>query len=294
VLHAVDHAVSARDRRNARLRAGEVLQLERGSDQPVLDALAQGVGVLVHEIPSDVLATTACYDFEIAKLVIFLMSLKSALHGRWAFICGGAVGVLIAFPLAAPVFDGKILEPVATMWGSALGAIAAVAGAIWIAERQVAQQRRSAAALVREMFHSTTFALDELAFVFGPPSRPHKGDSDDEPDVFNAEKWKEVADHAGLVLDHYKKFNSRIHRYEAGLNLLSANSLSTALALETELEDIIRDAVTRLKMHPQSYDPASGKVSYPEQAPTWSRRFALTVSNRHVQDYMAKLEREAS
>lgn len=222
------------------------------------------------------------------------MSLKSALQGRWAFVCGGAVGVLIAFPLAAPVFDGKILEPVATMWGSALGAIAAVAGAVWVAERQVAQQRKGAAALVREMFYPTTFALDELAFVYGRPSRPNKGESDDEPDVLSIEKWREVCDHAGFTLDHFKKFNARIHRYEAGLNLLSAEGLQAALALETELEDVIENVVTGLRHPPMTYEAANGRAEPMAQAPTWSSRFSLMVSNGHVQDYLARLEREAS
>lgn len=222
------------------------------------------------------------------------MSIRSALGGRWAFVCGGAVGVLIAFPLAAPVFDGHILEPVATLWGNALGAAAAVAGAAWVAERQVAQQQRSAAALVRQLFHPTAFALNELAFIYGPPSRPHRGDSDEEPETFDPEKWREVASHAGFVLDHYEKFRNKIHRYEAGLSLLSADSLGTALALETELEDAVRDAVTRLRTPPQEYDLVSSSVTYRSEPPTWSRRFALATFNRHVQDYMAKLEREAS
>ena len=76
------------------------------------------------------------------------MSIYSLFRGRWAFVCGAAVGVLLAFPLAAPVFDGKILEPVATLWGNALGAVGAVAAAIWASDRASGLQRRQGASLI--------------------------------------------------------------------------------------------------------------------------------------------------
>lgn len=180
-------------------------------------------------------------------------------------------------------------------WVQGVGTIAAVAAAFFVADWQVKQQRKNAAALVRQMFYPTAFALDELAFVYGPPSRPHRGDTDDEPDVFSIEKWQEIADHANIVVAQHKKFEARIHRYEAGLNLLSANSLGAALGLETELEDALQDSVTHLVRPPETpYDPRVGTVELLAQCPTWSSRFALHTFNRHVQKYMAELERESS
>jgi hypothetical protein len=213
------------------------------------------------------------------------------LHNR--YILGFLVGSLAIFDLILWGFAADLNKSEWASWVQGVGTIIAIAAAFLVADRQVTHQRRQAAVFVLQMFHPVAFALDELAFVYGPPSRPHRGDGDAEPDVFDVEKWIEVADHAGFVLDHYDKFKSRIHRYEAGLNLLSAVGLRTALALETELEDTIRDAVTRLKIRPHNYVPG-GTVEHVAEAPTWSSRFVLAVSNGHVQDYMARLEREAS
>lgn len=221
--------------------------------------------------------------------------LKLAKDGRWLLLACIGVGALIAFPVVAQFFAVNLLEPVASLWGSALGAWAGIAGALWVAERQAATQRRAAATLVRQMFYPVAFALDELALVYGPPSRPNRGEDDDEPDVFSIEKWKEIADHAQLVLDQYKKFNNRIHRYEAGLNLLSATSLNAALDLETELADAIDDSIKRLIHRPKAaHDYLRDIVTYKAQSPSWSSQFALHVFNQHVQQYMAQLERDAT
>lgn len=209
-------------------------------------------------------------------------------------ITSAAIGILIIFPWLAYFLETKLLESVATLWGSALGAIAAVAGAFWVADRQAAQQKRSSATLVREMFHPVAFALDELAFIYGPPSRPQKGNSDDEPDIFNLEKWQDIADYAGFVTQNYKKFIERIHRYEAGLNLLSAEGLQAALALETEIEDIIRDVITPLSVRLPDRDATYYPEEFEAKAASWGTRFALSVSNRHVHDHMAVLRKEAS
>jgi hypothetical protein len=154
---------------------------------------------------------------------------------------------------------------------------------------QTAQQRTSAAALVRAMFHPVAFGLDELSMLYGPPSRPHSGDSNEEPDILSADRWQEVNHQACLVIEHYKTFKSRIHRFEAGLNLLSANSLRVALALESEIEDAVRDAVRPLapgerRLH-SNFSPGS---------PPWNNRFAVTTFNRHIQDYMAELGQDAA
>jgi hypothetical protein len=145
------------------------------------------------------------------------------------------------------------------------------------------------------MFHPVAFALDELALLYGPPSRPSNADSDIEPDVLSIEEWRAIAEHAQFVIDHHAKFQNRIHRYEAGLNLLSATGLSTALALETELENAIADSVSPLISVPTAvYDTVYVSTSPIPMNPTWSSRFALSQFNRHVQDYMATLERLTS
>lgn len=198
--------------------------------------------------------------------------------------------MLIAFPLAAPVFDGTILEPVATTWGSALGAIAAVAGAYWVAGWQASQQRRTAAALVHTLFYPVTVALNDLSRAYGPPSRAERGESDAEPDVLSAEDWRNINRHAKRVVDLYGIFKSRIHRYEAALNLLSASSLVIALDLETELEEVIQDVVKSLA--PRSAgEPIQGRTFYGEPA-HWSIRFELTQSNQRTQAYMLFLQRQ--
>jgi len=209
-------------------------------------------------------------------------------------LCWAAIGVLFAFPVVAELLDRKLLDSVATLWGSALGAIAAVSGAFWVADRQVAQQRKMAAALVRRMFYPTVFALNQLASLYGPPSRPYGSDTDLEADIFSAEKWQNIADHAKFVIDSHNVFVARIHRYEAVLNLLSADSLGTALALETELENAISDAVTPLKVRPHRFSLINDEMEYLDQAPTWGSRQNLAVFNANVSHYIAELEQQAS
>lgn len=109
--------------------------------------------------------------------------------------------------------------------------------------------------------------------------------------MFSIEKWQIVADQARLVIDLYNRFNSKIHRYEAGLNLLSAKSLSTALVLEAELEAVISDPVTPLATPPQIYNFETSSTEFVVQAPTWSSRFALATFNRDIQNFMDELER---
>jgi hypothetical protein len=211
---------------------------------------------------------------------------------RWLVISWAAIGVLFVFPVVAQLLDTKLIEPIATLWGSALGAIAAVAGAFWVADRQATQQRRSAAALVRAMFLPVAFALDQLNMAYGAPSRPDRGDSNDEPDILSPEEWSNIFEHAGFVMDYYKDFQSKIHRYEAGLNLLSASSLRTALALESELDGGIHRAVGPLLLRG---DPGvNGAYLFYPGHPTWSSRMELTLLNQDVQNYMARLEHDAS
>jgi len=213
---------------------------------------------------------------------------------RWLLLACIGVGTLIAFPIAAQFFAAKLLEPVASLWGSALGAWSGIAGALWVAERQVASQRRAAAALVRQLFHPLASALDDLTSLYGPPSRPVRGESNTEPEIFSIEEWKGIAEHAQIFLNHYDTFIKKVHRYEAGLNLLSASSLSAALSLETELADTGRTTVAPLTERPSHYNRDVSDNVFVNCAPTWSSRCALGAFNRQVQKHMTQLGHEAS
>lgn len=215
-------------------------------------------------------------------------SLKSA---RWPILSSASLGTLIFFPVVAQLFDKQLYEPVATLWGSALGAMAAVAGAFWVADLQASQQRRDAATLVYAMFYPVTSALEELSTVYGPPSRPHRGDTNDEPDILSGEDWRNIYNHAWVVVETYEKFKSKIHRFDAGLNLLSARSMQVALALEELLEDAVRDDVKRLAL---GHERNLGDMTlFPDGPAHWSTRFAVMTANRDAQDYMGQLWHEA-
>ncbi|TWI69018.1 hypothetical protein IP91_00083 [Pseudoduganella lurida] len=212
-------------------------------------------------------------------------------EARWLIICVISLTMLAAFPIIAQRLGEKLYEPVATLWGSALGALAGVAGAFWIADRQTSVQRRGAARLVREMFFPVTHAISEVVGVLGRPERPNCYDGDDEPQIFEPEKWREVADQAGFVVARYTVFRGRIHRYEAGLSLLSANALTAAFELETQLEDAINGSISRLLIVPHEY--SRGEHVPIAKSPSWSVRFILSKIERDIQLLMAKLEAEA-
>lgn len=205
-------------------------------------------------------------------------------------ISSAAIAVLFIFPGIAYLLEAKLLDSVATLWGSALGAIAAVGGAFWVADRQANQQRKGAAALVHAMFLPTVVTLHQLTLLYGAPSRPTMGDVDAEPDSFDVEKWEKIKTHATSVVDHFKKFNIRLHRYEAGLALLSAEDLTTALALETTLENCVQDVVISLQYPPQTYDTSNGWAEAVAGPPTWSSRSKLAGSDQIIQTLMFQLD----
>lgn len=179
-------------------------------------------------------------------------------------------------------------------WVQGVGTIGAIGGAFLVANWQVTQQRRHAAALVRQMFSPIAYALDQLAFMYGAPSRAHQGETDDEPVIFTAAKWLDVSNQAQRVIETHKKFDTRKNRYEAGLNLLSASSLAAAMALENELEDAIRGVVRDLQFVPSVYDPSESSANPNDCPPSWRQRVALMASNRKVHAHMAQLKRDSS
>jgi hypothetical protein len=219
---------------------------------------------------------------------------KLTKDARWLVIACIGIGALIAFPIAIYLFGGKLVD-ITSLFGSVLSAWSGIAGAFWVADRHATRQQRSAAALVREMLRPVTSALQELCTIYGPPSRPDEGGSNNEPDVLSADEWLSVWDQAGLVKTEYRDFQRKIHRFETGLNLLSAHGLKIALTIESELEDRIPRAVGPLNIS-NGEDPVYGPGHGPFQAgpPTWSSRNALNALNREIQKLMAQLEKEAS
>jgi hypothetical protein len=246
---------------------------------------------LADQLPAAGISAAACYDSQPFPGTLMRFSIRQLKIDRWLVMCCIAIGVLIAFPVVAQLIGGKLLEPVAALWGSALGAWSAVAGAFWVADRQASQQQRRAAALVHAMLQPVTFALFQLTMVYRARSLAHRGGSNEEPDILTPEEWKNVRDQAGVVFSHYENFKNKIHRYEAGLSLLSASSLQTALAVEAELEDAIRDAVRPLAFGSES---SIGDARLFYAGPVHhSTHFALMVANRNTQQHTAQLEHEA-
>jgi|GEM_PF-4383716 len=218
---------------------------------------------------------------------------KVTKDARWAAMASIGIGALIAFPIAMYLFGGELIE-ITSLWGSVLGAWSGIAGAFWVADRQASRQQRSAAALVREMLYPVTSALHELSAMYGPPSRADRGESNTEPDVLSADEWAGVCNQAGLVKSEYRAFQSKIHRFETGLNLLSARGLQTALTIESELENSILPVAGLLNIgngEDPEYGPGHG---FRAGHPTWSSRNTLNELNRDIQKLMAQLEKEAS
>lgn len=213
---------------------------------------------------------------------------------RWVAMASIGIGALIAFPIAMHLFGGELVE-ITSLWGSVLGAWSGIAGAFWVADRQASRQQRSAAELVRGILYPLTSALHELCTMHGSPSRPTQGENDDEPDEFSADEWERVYEQTGLVQTEYRDFQSKIHRFETGLNLLSAHGLQTALAIESEFEDRILHAIGPLSMgnrEDPEYGPGHG--SFQAGYPKWSIRNALNELNQNIQKLMTQLEKEAS
>jgi hypothetical protein len=200
-----------------------------------------------------------------------------------------AVGVLLGFPVISSLMGEKLIqEPVATLWGSALGAIAAVAGAFWVSDRQIAQQRRSATALVSALFFPSVESLRELSTAYGDPSSPLQVTGNREPGELSADEWRIVHDRAAAAIEAHEKFRSRVHRYEGALSVLSATSLHMVLDLETELDEIMQGHVKTLAEGIRGQGLLSfGGAAY------WDSRHALWDSKHKTAAYMTILSREA-
>lgn len=201
-----------------------------------------------------------------------------------SFVLGLTIGLALAFPFAAPLIGTKIPEAAATLWGSALGAIAAVAGALLVAKEVQASQRRNAAGLVVKMVRPSLFFLEELCDVYGAPSkRQDYTEIDQEPDVLPPERWGKVRSSVKTLLEEYELLQRKLHRVDAAINGLGPEDLSLVLNLEAALAGMV-DSVKVLEK--RAMEP--GLSVYPGHA-SWSQRFALLVFLSQLKDLVGAL-----
>ena len=207
----------------------------------------------------------------------------TSFQGRWAFICGAAVGVLIAFPLAAPLFGGKILEPVATLWGNALGAIGAVAAAIWASDRASNLQRRQGASLILTFVLPIEQSLAELTYVYGR-SAPVNDDTSQEPHLLDRTTADQVQKLCFATRTAYCKFKQAASRVEAVLTFLGPHEMQNFFALEVELENM-EQVVGNLVHH------AATSVNQTHgHTPSTGLRTRLLQTDGKIKRYMRLLE----
>ncbi|WP_421955637.1 hypothetical protein [Polaromonas sp.] len=177
-----------------------------------------------------------------------------------------------------------IPESAATLWGSALGAIVAIAGAQWVAKEQQRTQRHNAAGLVRESYSRVLFSLDELCYVYGAPTtRADHAENDNEPNPLSCEDWAQIRDFAGVLLENYAHLKSKSHRVDAAVTLLGQEELEAFLFLETEVEAMIELVQ---KLHEKAREPPVRMYGSPA---SWSQRFALGIFFNHITTEMDKL-----
>lgn len=175
----------------------------------------------------------------------------------WIFI-GFGTGVLVAFPLAAPILGSVIPEGVATLWGSALGALIAVAGAYLVVSFQIRTQRRVAASLVYGAFSGAVHDLKDLASKLGEPSSEEEPATGEEPTPLSRHSWILIEADARAFLKSRQVAIGQQRRIDAALNFLGPEELFGLFALESELEkcdkvvtDLLSDAVRAVR-HPDA------------------------------------------
>lgn len=201
----------------------------------------------------------------------------------WVLVAGVGGGMLLALPFSAPVMGAVLPDAAATLWGAALGAAIAVAGAMWAAQAVERRKKQDAVALIVAMVGPIAFFLDELASVYGPPSSSHPTDTDQEPDVLDPSDWQQVHSSATHLLGRIDLLARRTHRIDAVLAVLGVEALDAYFSFETELE-----AVVEIAKNVEKEASKPGLRLYP-QHPRWSVRFALRVHNSHITESLGKL-----
>lgn len=214
------------------------------------------------------------------------MALNFSPSSRWAFICGASVGVLVAFPLAAPLFDGEILEPVATLWGNALGAIGAVAAAIWAGDRAARLQQRQGAGLIVTFVDPVAESLADLTafYIQSAPEDDSESQPPHLPDPVLAER---IVDRCSSVNVKYYAFKKAGTRVEAILNHLGPAEMHVFLELEDELE-AMDYAVNSLIHHAST----ANNDDY-GHTPSTGLRTRLIAANSKVQHLVSRLRKIA-
>lgn len=172
-------------------------------------------------------------------------------------LAGVAGGILVAFPLAAPVVGSVIPEGASTMWGSALGAIIAVTGAYLVAGYQFNEQRRSAASLMYGIFSEPVYKLTHLMETFGLPSSTVRPNEGYEPVEITREQWTLVIDAANDFRKSHASALQQSHRIDSALNVLRPTELFSVFSLELELKGtnevvtkLLEDAIRAHRHHP--------------------------------------------
>ncbi|NVM75640.1 hypothetical protein FHW83_001427 [Duganella sp. SG902] len=203
-------------------------------------------------------------------------------------ILGIGIGTLIALPIAAPaIWDAKLPDGAATLWGAALGAVIAVAGAYWVASIPLRIQRRNAAALVFRFHQPLAFFLEEVTYLYGHRSSASRPASDVEPDLIEPDGWRGIADSAKSFLDAYQHLQRKHARIDSAVTWLVADDLAALMGLEIELESV---AQALEELYQEASQP--GRRLYADH-PSWGRRFSLSVFNAHVIEYMRVLQAAA-
>lgn len=193
------------------------------------------------------------------------------------------VGVLLDVVLLGRAYD--LTRSDWAGWVQAIGSIGAIIGAVWVANRTQNTQQRNATALVAAVVAPTVFALDELRDHYGrPTARENRREVDDEPELLSPEDWSEVRDKIDFLVAEYDALKLKIHRIESALNLLRPQELRAFFALETELENMMRDVVTALSARASE----SGLRFYPGPA-SWRTRFTLGVFADHIHQFVSEL-----
>jgi hypothetical protein len=210
--------------------------------------------------------------------------IKIKYQSTWALIVGFGIGVLAAFPFAAPVIGSVIPESAATLWGSALGALIAVGGAFWVSDHSQRAIRRNAAAIVLEVVDATVSWLEDLSNAYGHPvAREDAAEHDDEPDILTPENWNSVRASVDAVFAEYGAMNKKMHRVEGVITMLGLEELRSYLALELELELAMSVAESIRKRASER-----GLHFYPGPA-SWSARSFLFESVRNLQPHLETL-----
>lgn len=198
---------------------------------------------------------------------------------RWLLVCVISIAVL----LSAQSVSNQMSDGTATLWGSALGAAAAVAGAAWASDRQARIQRRNASALVHTVFEPVATEIHGVARRYGAPSNSQP-DGDQEPDAIHPEGWKDIRSRIEELDKRWARLRENLKRMESALNLLGPSEMQIVLRLESELETLMGNEIAILR----SDSSQPGVQLYPQFA-RWSLRFRLQAYDILILRYMDKL-----